>query len=170
MIENWTALLTEGLVAVLLAVTIAYCTILDRRLRGLKADRTALEGIVGDMMAATGSAERAIGALKQAVAGSTDELDDKLTRAAQLREDLDREIAAAKEAARRLAGISAAAAAAPPAPAAKPAKAPAPISIAVAAAPEPVPPPAPRNLAETVAAARSLAKRYQDRVQHGVAA
>jgi len=148
MTDNWTALVIDGLVGVLLAVTIAYCIMLDRRLRALKADRAALESIVAEMVAATGSAERAIGVLKQAVAACDGELTDKLARGSQLRDDLGVQLADAAEMMRRLAQVPPPVA--PPAPAARAA--------------------APRTLADTVAAARSLAQRYQDRVQHRIAA
>jgi hypothetical protein len=161
MTETVTALLIEGLVAVLLAITIGYCYVLDRRLRTLKGDRAALEAVVAEMVAASGAAERAIGALRQAVVECNQELADKLVAGDKLREDLAAELMAAKEAARLLAKAV---------PAAPPAPAPAPI-VVPAPAPEPVRMvPAANRMSETVAAARSLAQRFQERVQHGAAA
>jgi hypothetical protein len=59
-------LAVEGLVAVLLAITIGYCIVLNSRLRRLRADESLLRATIGELVTATGIAERAIGGLKQA--------------------------------------------------------------------------------------------------------
>jgi hypothetical protein len=61
-------LLVESLVAVLLAVTIGYCVLLDRRLRAFRNDEEAMRKVVADLKAATGKAEAAISGLKLTVA------------------------------------------------------------------------------------------------------
>ena len=57
-------LIIEGAVALLLALTIGYCVILNRRLVQLHADRDALRLMVGDLVTATGLANQAIKELK----------------------------------------------------------------------------------------------------------
>ena len=55
----------EALVAVLLAVTIAYCILVNRKLVQLRSDQSELKMIVRDLHAATGQAEQAIKGLRQ---------------------------------------------------------------------------------------------------------
>lgn len=57
-------LIIEGLVAVLLLVTIAYCWTLNRRLQRLRADEETLRATISELMTATEIAERAILGLK----------------------------------------------------------------------------------------------------------
>jgi len=54
----------EGAVAILLALTIAYCVVLNARLKRLHADRDALRQIVNDLVTATNLANKAIQELK----------------------------------------------------------------------------------------------------------
>ena len=54
----------EGSVAILLAVTIGYCVVLNKRLKLLHADRDSLEQTVADLMQATRLADAAIKELK----------------------------------------------------------------------------------------------------------
>lgn len=55
----------EGLVAVLLAVTIGYCVLVNRKLVELRSDQSELKTIIRDLNAATGRAEQAISGLRQ---------------------------------------------------------------------------------------------------------
>lgn len=57
-------LFIEGAVAVLMALTLGYCVILNRRLARLHADREALRLMVGDLVTATNLANQAIKELK----------------------------------------------------------------------------------------------------------
>jgi Domain of unknown function (DUF6468) len=57
----------ESLVAILLILTIAYCILLNRRLKRLKADEHSLKATIAELITATEIAERAIGGLKHAV-------------------------------------------------------------------------------------------------------
>ena len=61
---SFVGVLVEGLVATLLVVTIVYCVSLNRKLERLRADETDMKNLVGDLIDATGNAERAIQALK----------------------------------------------------------------------------------------------------------
>ena len=60
-------LLIELLVCVLLATTIGYCIVLDRRLRRLKADEATMRRTIIDLMTATENADRAVAGLRAVV-------------------------------------------------------------------------------------------------------
>lgn len=60
-------LLIEVLVCFLLAATIGWCVVLDRRLRVLKADEQVMRKTIGDLIAATEKAERAVAGLRSVV-------------------------------------------------------------------------------------------------------
>jgi hypothetical protein len=54
----------ESLVAILLMLTIAYCVILNNRLKRLKADEQSLKCTIAELITATEIAERAVGGRK----------------------------------------------------------------------------------------------------------
>lgn len=82
--SNVIALTIESLVAVLLAITIGYCWLLNRRLTKLRADESALKAMIAELVTATDIAERAIAGLKE-VAGECDAtLGERLARAEAL--------------------------------------------------------------------------------------
>lgn len=83
------ALIIESLVAVLLAVTIGYCILLDKRLKRLRADEAILKGTIGELITATDMAERAIAGLKATVRECDEGLADRLTAAHDVSERLD---------------------------------------------------------------------------------
>jgi hypothetical protein len=56
--------LIETLVCVLLATTIGWCVVLDRRLKKLKADEHTMRRTIVDLVGATERAERAIAGLR----------------------------------------------------------------------------------------------------------
>jgi hypothetical protein len=56
--------LIETLVCVLLATTIGWCVVLDRRLRKLKADEQTMRRTIVDLVSATEKAERAVAGLR----------------------------------------------------------------------------------------------------------
>ena len=60
-------LATDILVAILLAATIVTSVRLSRRIGQLKGDEAALRQTIGDLMVATGTAERAIAGLRAAI-------------------------------------------------------------------------------------------------------
>ncbi|MGB3273113.1 MAG: DUF6468 domain-containing protein, partial [Xanthobacteraceae bacterium] len=60
-------LVVEGVVAALLIATIGYCTVLNKRLKRLKADEHSLKATIAELITATEIAERAIGGLKLTV-------------------------------------------------------------------------------------------------------
>ncbi len=57
-------LFIEASVSVLMALTLGYCVVLNRKLARLHADRDALKLMVGDLVAATNLANQAIKELK----------------------------------------------------------------------------------------------------------
>lgn len=58
-------IVVEGGVAVLLALTIGYCVVLNARLKRLHADKDVLRQMVADLVGATNLANQAIRELKQ---------------------------------------------------------------------------------------------------------
>lgn len=111
-------LVIEGLVAVLLVVTIGYCILLNKRLQRLKADEQSLKATIAELITATEIAERAIGGLKHAVRDVNDDLGNQLSAATEMSRTLTRQLAEGDDVLRRLAKIAAAARPAPPVPAA----------------------------------------------------
>jgi hypothetical protein len=86
------ALLIESVVAGLLALTIAYCMILNRRLKKLKADERSLKAIIGDLISATEAAERAVAGLKATARASENTLGERLRSAERLSVDLENQL------------------------------------------------------------------------------
>ena len=158
---NSFGVIIEMLVAILLALTIAYCISLNRRLKLLKADEQSLRATISELVTATEIAERAIAGLKLTVQECETGLGARLRSADRFTAELDRSIAAGKDIFDRLARIVAAGGGtvpqAPPAPAARPTPRPVPV-------PEP-----PRGAQAVAAAAQAFAERLRVKV-HGLAA
>ncbi len=68
-------LIVEGLVSVLLILTIGYSILLNQRLKKLHADKDALKAIIADLVTATETANIAISELRQ----TADEAETNLT-------------------------------------------------------------------------------------------
>lgn len=121
---NGFGMIIEMLVAILLALTIAYCISLNRRLKLLRADEQSLRATISELVTATEIAERAIAGLKLTVAECEDGLGARLRSADRFTADLDRSIGAGKDVLDRLTRIVVAAggaiAPAPPQPAVSP--------------------------------------------------
>ena len=92
----------ESLVAVLLLVTIGYCTLLNTRLKRLKSDEHSLKAVIAELITATEIAERAIGGLKHTVRDVNENLGSQLASATQMSEQLRRQIGEADTVVRRL--------------------------------------------------------------------
>src|SRR3979490_2858937 len=99
----------ESLVAVLRMLTIGYCLLLNARLKRLKADEHSLKATIGELITATEIAERGIGGLKLAVRDVNENLGNKLTSAAQMSEQLKKQLAEGNDVVRRLSKIAIAA-------------------------------------------------------------
>jgi hypothetical protein len=85
-------LIIEGLVAVLLLITIAYCWILNRRLQRLRADEQTLRATISELMTATEIAERAILGLKTTAAEADKSLGRRLKEAETMSHTLAEQI------------------------------------------------------------------------------
>lgn len=99
----------ESLVAVLLLLTIGYCMLLNTRLKRLKADEHSLKATIGELITATEIAERAIGGLKHTVRDVNENLGNQLTSAAQMSQQLNKQLAEGDNVIRRLSRIAIAA-------------------------------------------------------------
>lgn len=115
-------MLVEGSVAVLLAVTIGYCAILNQRLKRLHSDRETLAKMVGDLVQATGLANSAVTELKTAALEADAKLNDRLEQAEKFELELSAQVANGAQLIEKIARITAAARSQPlpEAPAAKP--------------------------------------------------
>ncbi|MGA7809873.1 DUF6468 domain-containing protein [Bradyrhizobium sp.] len=102
-------LVIESLVAVLLVLTIAYCMVLNSRLKRLKADEHSLKAVIAELITATEIAERAIGGLKLAVRDVNENLGNQLASATEMSDYLKRQLAEGDNVVRRLTKIAIAA-------------------------------------------------------------
>lgn len=98
----------ESLVAVLLAVTISYCFVLNKRLKRLRADEMTLKGTISELITATDIAERAIAGLKATVRDCDEGLTERLNSASDISARLDRQNAETYDLMKRLTRILAA--------------------------------------------------------------
>src|SRR5467141_3478394 len=96
----------ESLVAILLMLTIGYCILLNARLKRLKADEHSLKAVIAELITATEIAERAIGGLKLTVRDVNENLGDQLTAAAQISQQLKKQLAEGDNIIRRLSRIA----------------------------------------------------------------
>jgi chromosome segregation ATPase len=103
----------ESLVAILLLLTIGYCMLLNTRLKRLKADEHSLKATIGELITATEIAERAIGGLKHTVRDVNENLGNQLTSAAQMSQQLKKQLGEGDDVLRRLSRIVVAARPAP---------------------------------------------------------
>ncbi len=78
----------EALVAVLLAVTIGYCVLVNRKLIQLRSDQSELKIIVRDLHGATGQAEQAIAGLRESAQMADETLGQQIQRVRALDEQL----------------------------------------------------------------------------------
>jgi chromosome segregation ATPase len=95
----------ESLVAILLMLTIGYCMLLNKRLKRLKADEHSLKATIAELITATEIAERAIGGLKHTVRDVNENLGNQLTAAAQMSQQLKRQLSESENVFRRLSRI-----------------------------------------------------------------
>jgi len=105
-VSNALGMIIETTVAILLALTICYCVMLNRRLKLLKADEHSLRATISELVTATEIAERAIGGLKLTVAECERGLGARLASAERYSADLDRGIVAGKDVLDRIAQIA----------------------------------------------------------------
>jgi hypothetical protein len=128
----------ESLVAILLMLTIGYCMLLNKRLKRLKADEHSLKATIAELITATEIAERAIGGLKHTVRDVNENLGNQLTAAAQMSQQLKRQLSESENVFRRLS------------------------RIVIAARPNPEPEPEPEPAAPKVSSAKAVAAAAQE--------
>jgi hypothetical protein len=155
-------LLADILVAVLLAASIVTSVGLSRRIARMKADEAAMRAIIGELVQASGTAERAIAGLRSTLQDCDRTLAERLRTAERYAADLAEQVEAGEtvmgrimqivDASRRAAGMP------EPAPAAEPPR----------REPEPVAPVAPPvredRIGAAAAAAAALAERAARRL------
>ena len=95
----------ESLVAVLLLLTIAYCMLLNSRLKRLKADEQSLKATIGELITVTEIAERAIGGLKHTVRDVNENLGNQIAAATALADQLKAQLGESDNVLRRLSRI-----------------------------------------------------------------
>jgi hypothetical protein len=88
------ALIADVLVAVLLVATIVTCMVLAKRIERLKQDETAMRRTIGELIAATDTAERAISGLKVTLNDCDKTLAERLRTAERYAADLANQIEA----------------------------------------------------------------------------
>jgi hypothetical protein len=99
----------ESLVAVLLLLTVAYCVMLNARLKKLKADEQSLKATIAELITATEIAERAIGGLKHTVRDVNENLGNQIAAAVDLTQQLAYQLSEGDAVLRRLSKIASAA-------------------------------------------------------------
>lgn len=102
-------LIIEGLVALLLLITIGFCIALNRRIRMLRSDEQMLRTVVADLNAATMRAEGAIANLRRAVNESNDALTGQMQGAEATADALRRQVSAGEGVIARIFAITKAA-------------------------------------------------------------
>ena len=107
--SHFLGVVIESLVAILLMLTIAYCMLLNKRLKRLKADESSPKATIGELITATEIAERAIGGLKLAVRDVNENLGSQLAAATQMSDQLYKQLGEADNVVRRLSKIAIAA-------------------------------------------------------------
>lgn len=108
--SNSFGLVIESMVSLLLALTIVYCALLNRQIRRLKTDESALKATISELMQATGLAERAISGLKNTVHDCDQGLGDRLRNAQAVSAGLEKQLAAGEALLGRFARLVSAAA------------------------------------------------------------
>ncbi len=148
-------LAVEGLVTVLLGVTVGYCFVLDKRLKRFRADEGGIRQTVVELGIATDRAEKAISGLRNTISEAESSLTQRLRSAEHLSMQLDSRLRSGDEVLARITKIVASTRLA----AGDSREMAAPIS-------EPAPMPEENRahrLADTLATARAMAERVRSR-------
>src|SRR5689334_23108734 len=103
--SNAFGFMIEMLVAILLLVTIGYCTMLNNRLKRLKADERALKATIAELITATEIAERAVAGLRTTARECESTLGERLAMAEQCCAELNRQVKAGDLVIERLARV-----------------------------------------------------------------
>lgn len=76
-----TGFIVELVLTLLLAVTLVYCIVLERRLAAVRLGQDALKSTIGELNGAITHAGASLRALEAAASGAADTLDERLARA-----------------------------------------------------------------------------------------
>jgi uncharacterized protein YlxW (UPF0749 family) len=98
-------ILVDGLVSVLLILTIGYCVALNRRLKMLRSDEATLKQTIAELITAAARAENAISGLRSAAGETETALTDQTREANRLSEKLAEHVVAGEGIMVRLAAI-----------------------------------------------------------------
>jgi len=98
------SLVLDVIVALLLAATIVYAALLNRRLQNLRANRSEFEAMIGEFNEATRRAEGAIQTLRMSAEQTAKTLSTQVEKAQALRDELGFMMTRADTAADRLVG------------------------------------------------------------------
>ena len=79
----------ELTLCILLAATLVYCIVLERRLNAVRKGQDGLKTMIGDLDAAISGAGASLRALKSAAASASETLDERLARARALADELE---------------------------------------------------------------------------------
>lgn len=101
-------LVIEGLVAILLLITIGYCMLLNSRLKRLRADEEGLRATIGELLTATEIAERAIQGLRSTSADCNASLGARLEEAKQVSDSMSGKLHAADAVMQRIGKVASA--------------------------------------------------------------
>jgi len=78
----------ESALSFLLALTLVYCIVLERRLAAVRKGQESLKTIIGELDAAISGAGASLRALKSAASSAAETLDERLRRARLLADEL----------------------------------------------------------------------------------
>ncbi|WP_170263358.1 DUF6468 domain-containing protein [Blastochloris sulfoviridis] len=106
MTGSWLGMAIELIVAGLLATTIVYCVLLNKRLTRLRSDERALKQTIGELINVTESAERAIAGLKATVRECDANLGDRIRLAERFTAEMDRQLRAGRDVVDRIVQIT----------------------------------------------------------------
>ncbi len=99
-------ILVDGLVSVLLILTIGYCIALNRRLKMLRSDEATLKHTIAELITAAARAESAISGLRSAAGETETALTDQIREANHLSQHLSEHVVAGEGIMARLAAIA----------------------------------------------------------------
>ena len=100
----WISLLLDGVIALLLGVTIFYCTLVNRRLAALRSGKDELKQVIEDLTVATTNAQMSISHLKEAGREVASTLEDDVRKGRSLSDELALMVEAGNNLANRLEG------------------------------------------------------------------
>ena len=102
-------MIIESVVAILLALTIGYCLVLNKRLKMLHSDRETLREMINDLMQATTLANGAIKQLREVAVETDMTLNARLEEAERFGLELANHVTAGQSVLQRIAKITSAA-------------------------------------------------------------